>query len=75
MKKWNASAASTVTKKRPKDSSASKPDKMNVLPTSAKTPIGAKRMIHMVIAIITSCTPVQKLCNVSPAWPFMRDMK
>ena len=48
---------------------------MNVLPTSANTPIGANRMTHIVIMIITSCTPSQKLRRVSPPGPVSFDRK
>ena len=62
-------------KKTPKATSGAKPETMKVSPTSANTPSGAKRMIHMVIMMVTSCTASQKLCKVSRALPVSRDMK
>ena len=70
-----ASAARTVTKNQAKAPRLPRPEIISVLVTKAKTPMGAKRMTHMVMAIITSWMPVQKFCSVSAAAPFMRAMK
>ena len=72
---WKDSASTTAIKNLSNGSKASNPVEAMVSATRPKTPMGAKPMIHMVIFIMVSETPVQKLSRVAAGPSGIRDMK